>query len=196
VYERGISLAGMSKVYALPGLRVGWLVSPSANGFIDACAALKDYTTICGSAPSEALALMALKQRDALLDRSLRIVHEGLQAVEAFFERNPSLAHYHPPKAGPICYPCFKGEGLTAADVMHYARELVAATGVLLLPGSACYEVDGEGAPATRLGGGGGQAAHFRVGLGRTDTRANLEVFEKALRDPRFRTCRHSPTSP
>ena len=35
VYEKGISLAGMSKVYALPGLRVGWLVSPSANGFVE-----------------------------------------------------------------------------------------------------------------------------------------------------------------
>ena len=40
VYEKGISLAGMSKVYALPGLRVGWLVSPAANGFIDRVAAL------------------------------------------------------------------------------------------------------------------------------------------------------------
>ena len=29
-----------------------WLVSPAANGFIDACARLKDYTTICGAAPS------------------------------------------------------------------------------------------------------------------------------------------------
>ncbi len=81
VYERGISLAGMSKVYALPGLRVGWLVSPAANGFIDACARLKDYTTICGSAPSEALALMALRQRDTLLARSRKIVADGLQAA-------------------------------------------------------------------------------------------------------------------
>ena len=52
----------MSKVYALPGLRVGWLVSPIANGFIEKVGALKDYTTICGSAPSEILALMALRQ--------------------------------------------------------------------------------------------------------------------------------------
>jgi aspartate/methionine/tyrosine aminotransferase len=179
VYEKGISLAGMSKVYALPGLRVGWLVSPAANGFLAACASLKDYTTICGSAPSEALALMALRRRDELLERSKRIVADGLEAVDAFFGRHKELAHYHRPMAGPICYPAFKGDGLTAADVMAYARELVGATGVLLLPGGACYDVD-------KPGGGG---AHFRVGLGRLDLRSSLREYERALEEPRFRKC-------
>ena len=104
------------------------------------------------------------------------------QVVDAFFARNPGLAHYHRPMAGPICYPCFRGEGLTAADVMVYARTLVAATGVLVLPGGACYDVDEP------KGGG----AHFRVGLGRLDIKANLAVYEQALQeDTRFRRCEH-----
>ena len=180
VYERGISLAGMSKVYALPGLRVGWLVSPSANGFVERAGALKDYTTICGSAPSEVLALMALKQRGPLLARSRRIVADGLKQVDDFFAKHPMLAHYHRPAAGPICYPCFRGEGLTAADVLSYARELVAATGVLILPGGACYDVDDAS----------GGGAHFRVGLGRLDCEANLAVYAEALNDPRFSACK------
>ena len=180
LYERGVSLAGMSKIYALPGLRVGWLVSPKANGFIDRVAALKDYTTICGSAPSELLALMALRQRDALLARSKRIVADGLAAVDAFFARHADLAHYHRPAAGPICYPCFRGEGLTADDVLRYARALVAETGVLLMPGGACYDVDGPEA---------GGGAHFRIGLGRLNIAPNLAVYERALQDPRFQRC-------
>jgi aspartate/methionine/tyrosine aminotransferase len=244
VYEKGISLAGMSKVYALPGLRVGWLVSPRANGFIDSAAALKDYTTICGSAPSEVrrgtlprrptalctacsrartthatayidtpacslvphacthgtfavecpstlhvavaqvLALMALRQRDALLARSKRIVADGLAAVTAFFARHPQLAHFHPPQAGPICYPCFRGDGLSAADVRAYVEELVAETGVLLLPGSACYDVPERPGESAADG-----HAHFRVGLGRLDCPTNLEVYEKALEDARFQRC-------
>jgi aspartate/methionine/tyrosine aminotransferase len=186
VYEKGISLAGMSKVYALPGLRVGWLVSRSSNGFIAAAAALKDYTTICGAAPSEVLALMALRKRDELLARSKRIVAEGLTHVDAFFSRNPELAHYHRPQAGPICYPCFKGDGLGAADVLAYAESLVAATGVLILPGGTCYDVDDDdddGPTASTSG------AYFRIGLGRLDCQANLGVYEQALREPRFRRC-------
>lgn len=187
VYEKGISLAGMSKVYALPGLRVGWLVSPKANGVIETVGALKDYTTICGSAPSEVLARMALRKRGPLLARSKQIVADGLAAVDAFFSAHPTLAYYHKPDAGPICYPCFRGDGLTSADVLAYARELVAHTGVLLLPGGACYDVDN--AASSGGGGGGGGGAHFRVGLGRLDTKANLAVYARALTDPRFRQC-------
>ena len=101
----------------------------------------------------------------------------GRQAVDAFFARHQDLAHYHRPMAGPICYPAFKGEKLTAKDVMAYARALVAATGVLLLPGSACYDVD---APE-------GGGAHFRVGLGRLDIAENLAVYEAALKDSTLR---------
>ena len=155
-------------------------MSPAANGFVEMCSGLKDYTTICGSAPSEALALMALRQRDVLLARSKQIVADGLVAVEAFFARHPHLAHYHRPDAGPICYPCFKGDGLNSADVMAYARALVGEKGVLMLPGGACYDVDDA------RGGG----AHFRVGLGRVDIASSLAVYESALRDPRFATCR------
>ena len=178
IYEKGITLGGMSKVYALPGLRVGWLISNKANGFIDTVAGLKDYTTICGSAPSEVLALMALRSRDALLKRSKKIVADGLKAVDAFFAKHDELAYYHRPDAGPICYPCFKGEGLSATDVLAYCRELVAEYGVLILPGGVCYEEGGEG------------GAHFRIGLGRLNIPDNLQVYEKALKDPSFATCR------
>ena len=47
----------------------------------------------------QVLALMALRQRAALLKRSKRIVEDGLVAVDAFFSRHPSLAHYHRPQA-------------------------------------------------------------------------------------------------
>ena len=52
VYERAVCLSGMSKVYALPGLRMGWLVSRD-EAFMQQAAGYKDYTTICGSAPSQ-----------------------------------------------------------------------------------------------------------------------------------------------
>ena len=53
----------MSKSFSLPGLRVGWLATRDA-GLLAAIAAFKDFTTICGSAPSELLALMGLRDRE------------------------------------------------------------------------------------------------------------------------------------
>ena len=55
-FERGISLGVMSKSFAMAGLRIGWLATRD-RAVLERCARLKDYTTICSSAPSEALAL-------------------------------------------------------------------------------------------------------------------------------------------
>ena len=54
IYERGISLSGLSKSMALPGLRIGWLATQETH-LLDKWMAFKDYTTICNSAPSEIL---------------------------------------------------------------------------------------------------------------------------------------------
>src|SRR5512147_3088880 len=53
----GVSLGVMSKTYALAGLRIGWLASHDRD-LLARVAALKDYTTICSSAPSEILAII------------------------------------------------------------------------------------------------------------------------------------------
>ena len=45
IYENGISLFGLSKTFALPGLRIGWLVTRNKDILAD-IAAYKDYTTL------------------------------------------------------------------------------------------------------------------------------------------------------
>ena len=71
--ERAVSIGVMSKSFALAGLRIGWLATRD-RAVLDRCARMKDYTTICSSAPSEVLALIALRARDAVLERSRSIV--------------------------------------------------------------------------------------------------------------------------
>ena len=51
-YERGISLSGMSKALSMPGLRIGWVATQDQE-LLQKVLQLKDYTTICSSAPSE-----------------------------------------------------------------------------------------------------------------------------------------------
>jgi len=50
VYERAVTLGGLSKTYGLPGLRTGWLALQDRS-LKDAILGWKDYTTICASYP-------------------------------------------------------------------------------------------------------------------------------------------------
>merc|ERR1711904_503540 len=64
-YDRAISLGGMSKVYGMPGIRIGWLATTDKI-LAGRLAELKDYTSICPPAPSEILALIGLRARKDL----------------------------------------------------------------------------------------------------------------------------------
>ncbi|MBA2442024.1 MAG: aminotransferase class I/II-fold pyridoxal phosphate-dependent enzyme [Rubrobacter sp.] len=85
LYEWAISLGVMSKAFALAGLRIGW-ISTHDRDLLRRCAAFKDYTTICNSAPSEALSLIALKAREKVLARSREIIDRNLPYADRFFQ--------------------------------------------------------------------------------------------------------------
>ena len=159
-YPRGISLGVMSKSFAMAGLRIGWLATRDRD-LLDRCARFKDYTTICAAAPSEVLALIGLRAREQVLGRSLRIVHDNLELLDAFFGRRHDVSWVRP-RAGSVGYPRFTA---TDADVDAMAERLVWEEGVLLLPGSQL-----------------GQASTpFRIGFGREDLAEGLGRFEAFL---------------
>ena len=155
---RGVSLGVMSKSFALAGLRIGWLATRDRE-LLARCASFKDYTTICASAPAEILALIGLRARDAVLDRSRSIVAANLERLDAFFDAWPDRFSWVRPRAGSIGFPRLTVPGVGIDD---WAASLVGSEGVLLLPGS-------------QFGYGGN---HFRLGFGRTDLPVALERLE------------------
>ena len=163
---RGISLGVMSKSFALAGLRIGWLATKDRE-LLDRLARFKDYTTICSSAPSEILSIVALRARDRVLARSRGIVAANLERLDAFFDEWADRFTWVRPRAGSIGYPRLTVPGVR---LDAWAAELVEAEGVLLLPGSQF----------------GDPGNHFRVGFGRTDLPVavdRLEAFaERTLR--------------
>jgi aspartate/methionine/tyrosine aminotransferase len=156
---RGISLGVMSKSFALAGLRIGWLATRDRD-LLDRCARFKDYTTICSSAPSEVLALIGLRARDTVLDRSRAIVRDNLAILDTFFDTWADRFTWVRPRGGSIGFPRLTVPGVSIDD---WASGLVEAEGVLLLPGS-------------QFGFGGN---HFRLGFGRIDLPAALERLER-----------------
>lgn len=139
---RATSLGVLSKSYGLAGLRIGWLTAHDP-GLLARASAIKDYTTICNSGPSEFLATLALHHHEALAARVRGIVLHNLTLLEPFFSRWSGLFGWQRPTAGPIAFPTFHGE-----DVDAFCKALVAGSGVLLLPGT----LYGEGDRAIRFG--------------------------------------------
>ena len=156
--DRGVSLGVMSKSFAMAGLRIGWLASRDRE-LLARCAAFKDYTTICSSAPAEILALIGLRARHTVLARSRGIVAANLERLDAFFDAWADRFSWVRPRAGSVGFARLTVPGVTIDD---WATDLVEAEGVLLLPGS-------------QFGFGGN---HFRIGFGRTDLPTALERLE------------------
>jgi aspartate/methionine/tyrosine aminotransferase len=157
-FERGISLGVMSKSFAMAGLRIGWLATRDRE-LLARCAAFKDYTTICSSAPSEILALIGLRARDRVLARSQAIVAANLTRLDGFFEDWVDRFTWVRPRGGSIGFPRLT---VPAVRIDDWSAQLVEATGVLLLPGSTF----------------GHQGNHFRIGFGRTDLPEALSRLE------------------
>ena len=154
-YEKAASLGVMSKAFALAGLRVGWVATHDER-LLGELVRFKDYTTICNSAPSEILALIALRAREAVLSRSMEIITTNLPHADRFFDDRRDIFEWERPRAGCIGFPKLKAEFPTD----QLASELAEEEGVMLLPGTAYgYETDGA------KGSAGGN--HFRLGFGR-----------------------------
>lgn len=161
LYERGISLSGMSKTFSLPGLRIGWL-STRQPGLMDPWLQYKDYTTICSSAPSEILALMGLRARQAIVTRNLEIIQQNIALARDFCDRHEDRFVWLPPQAGSVAFPEWRGPG----GVEAFCQGLLDRQGVMIVPGSI-FDFPGQ---------------HFRLGLGRRSFPAGLERVEADLR--------------
>jgi aspartate/methionine/tyrosine aminotransferase len=165
VLDTGVSIGVMSKSFALAGLRIGW-VATRDRALLSRLAAFKDYTSLCNSAPSEVLALIALRARDRVLARNRAIVETNMPLLDGFFARWGGVFEWVRPRGGSIGFPRLVVE----RPVEAFAEELVRDTGVLILPGA--------------LFGDGGN--RFRLGYGRTNLPAALERFERYA-DSKFR---------
>jgi aspartate/methionine/tyrosine aminotransferase len=157
---RSVVLSGLSKTYGLPGLRCGWLLvrDPALRARI---MNWKYYTSICPPAPTEALALAALRVGETLRRRNIGRIESNLETAEAFFARWPQLFDWRRPLAGSTAL-----VGFDVPSVSELSRRLAAEEGVLIQS-------------AAMLG---GDDRQMRLGLGRGGFAEALARFEAWLR--------------
>lgn len=108
------------------------------------------------------MALAAVRATPQLTQRSRDIIADNLAHADAFFARWSDVFEWHRPQAGPIAFPRLK----TGEDIEAWCEQVVAESGVLLLPATA-YE------HACSI-----QRGHFRMGFGRNNMQQCLQQLE------------------
>ena len=134
LYEKGISVSSMSKVFSLAGLRLGWIATHDMS-VVKSCLSHRDYNLVSCGVFDEMLAAAALKHRDKLLERSRKIVRENLQILDDWVGSEPHVS-YVKPKAGTTALVYYD------LDISSYefCEEMYKKTGAFVTPGD-CFEV-------------------------------------------------------
>lgn len=160
-YDKAISLFGMSKTFGLAGARIGWVVTKDKDLYTK-MATFKDYTTICSSAPSELLSVIALRAKNEIIAKHLARIKRNIELLDSFFEEYKDRFEWVKPKAGTICFPKLKG----TMNTLDFCQKVVKEANIMLLP-STVYDYDDR---------------HFRLGFGRENMPEALEKFREYLK--------------
>jgi len=161
IYEKGISLWGTSKTFGLAGLRTGWLVSQDTN-FLRKVVAFKDYLSICNSATSEILSIIALNNIDKFLPQNLIKIRKHIMLFGEFVAKHQIIFSFIPPQTGSTSFVKLNIENSS----LEFSNQLVEKTGIMTIP-SEMYDYQGK---------------YIRVGFGRSNFPEALDIFDKYLK--------------
>lgn len=140
-----IVLGSFSKALSLSGLRLGWIIERDRKR-IEQYTYARGYLTISNPPVAEKLAIVALKNRQMIIDRSREVATANLNLLDNFFPEHEAELGWVRPRGGMTSFPWLRD----GRDARQFCRT-VAERGVLLAPGD-CFEMP----------------EHFRLGFGGT----------------------------
>ncbi len=137
-YERALVTNSLSKAYALPGLRLGWIVGP--EDMTESLWGRKDYTSIAPANMSDLLACIALESttRAKLLERTKNILRKNMAVLSDWMDSQGERFSYRAPDAGAICYVGYH----TNVNSSEFAEKLRTEMDLLVVPGDH-FRMDG-----------------------------------------------------
>lgn len=155
IYPKTVVAGGLSKAYALPGLRIGWLAGPKQ--FIADAWSHHDYTTIAAGVLSNYVAARALQpgKREEILSRNRAILRDNLATLQAWVSAHGGRFSLVPPRAGGMAFLRYAME-INSTELCDSLRE---RKSVFIIAGD-CFGMD----RFVRIGIG-GEPQHLRAGL-------------------------------
>ena len=133
LYEKGISVSSMSKVFSLAGLRMGWIATHD-EAARKAFLSHRDYNLISCGMFDDAIASIALRHSDVMLKRNQRIVRENLAILDDWIKENPHF-FYTKPKAGTTALVYYDFD----IPSYEFCKRMYHETGAFVTPGD-CFE--------------------------------------------------------
>jgi aspartate/methionine/tyrosine aminotransferase len=141
LYEKGISVGSMSKIFSLAGLRMGWIATRDEE-VVEMVRERRDYDTISCGVIDDMLASMALEHKDQIFARNREILLKNRAILDEWVNETEGV-HYVRPVAGTTALVYYD------MDIPSYdlCVRLIREKGLLFTPGSA-FEMEG----AVRIG--------------------------------------------
>jgi aspartate/methionine/tyrosine aminotransferase len=123
-----------SKAFALSGLRIGWVIEPDQRRR-DIYLTAREYCTVSNSPITEFLGEIAVRHRQAILDRTRDVARTHIKLLEKVLEKHAGVVGWVRPGGGMTAFPWLES-GADSRKFCDYA----AAQGLLLAPGD-CFGV-------------------------------------------------------
>lgn len=137
IYDKGISVGSMSKIYSMAGVRLGWIVSKDGD-VIHRCHERRDYDTISVGVIDDKLAALCLMNKEKVLERNRKILLGNRKILDDWVNNTPEV-YYQKPVAGTTALVYYKKD----MPSHELCVKLLEEKGVLFTPGD-CFEMEGS----------------------------------------------------
>ncbi len=143
-YNKAVLANVLSKTFGLPGVRIGWVITPN-EALTKSIRDLKTYNTICQSQLDEQVAYFVMEKAQTIISNNNEIVRANVELFDDFVRGHASLS-WHRPTAGLL--------GLVhSSEPLKPLLDSWFEKDVLVLPGDL-FGLEGD---------------YFRVGFGKVD---------------------------
>lgn len=129
LYPRAISLGVLSKSFALPALRVGW-VSCQDERMVERMVQIKSALSICGSHLDEKISTHVITKHEKVWDRNRRLILENLNQFDTGTLNTDLISTFIKPQAGCTAFPLLH-QTISPDD---FSEEMIYEKKIMTLP--------------------------------------------------------------